>query len=95
MLNVNPPTVPLVALRTPAGVTLKGAEANVACPNCIPSSASAIKIVFPLPKDKDLFVVFNTKFVAVKLSLLIVNPPITPPVAVIVPDISTLPAASK
>ena len=33
LLNVNPPIVPDVAFNAPAGVTLNGADANVACPS--------------------------------------------------------------
>ena len=46
---VHPPIVPLVDFNKPAFVTLNGALANVECPNCIPSSPSAIKILLPLP----------------------------------------------
>ena len=93
---VNPPIVPDSAFNTPAGVTLNGALPNVACPNCIPSSASAIKIVFPLPIERALLVVFKTKLVAVKLSEPILNPPIVPPAsAVIVPCITTSPSGCR
>ena len=61
-------------------VTLNGAEANVACPSCIPSSASAMNIVLPVPKEIFLFAASNEKLVAVKLLPSIVNPAIVPPV---------------
>ena len=94
-LNVNPPIVPLVAFNTPAVVTLNGASAKVASPSCIPSSASAMNIVSPLPKLMNLPAGLNVKFVAVMVSALIVSPPIAPAPAVTVPDMSTLPSLSK
>ena len=85
--KVHPPTVPDVAFRTPALVTLNGALLNEACPNWIPSSASAIKIVLPVPSDIDLPLASNVKFVAVNVLPLTVNPAICPLVAVILPAI--------
>ena len=85
--KVHPPTVPDVAFRTPALVTLNGALLNEACPNWIPSSASAIKIVLPVPSDIDLPLASNVKFVAVNVLPLTVNPAICPLLAVILPAI--------
>ena len=74
-----------VAVKAPAGETLNGALPNVACPNCIPLSASAIKMLLPLPNDIDLSEVSIVKFVPVKVELPITNPPILPVWAVISP----------
>ena len=73
---MNPPIVPLIAFNTPAFVTLNGANPKVLLPNCIPSSASATNKsvedgspnVILLPEAS------ISKFVAVRLSPLIVNP---------------------
>ena len=84
-----------VAVNTPAFVTLNGAEPNVPCPNHKPSSPSTVKmsvedpIVILLPEGS------ISKSVAVIVFELIVNPPIAPAVAVIVPAIVTAPAAVK
>ena len=63
----------------------------MAWPNWIPSSASAIKIVLPVPREIFLFEASNAKLVAVKLLPSIVKPAIWPLVAVTLPDITTLP----
>ena len=52
-VRFQPATVPDVALSTPCLVTLNGALANVALPNCIPSSASAMNILSPLPSESN------------------------------------------
>ena len=80
-LIVKPPTVPDSAFNTPAFVTLNGAEPKVPWPNCIPTSPSATNISVPLPRDIDLPLASNVKFVAVKVLPSIVNPAIFPPVS--------------
>ena len=80
VLKVNPPIVPLSAFNTPPVVTLNGALPNVACPNCIPSSPSAMNILLPLPNVILLPLGFNSKFVAVKVFVPKLKPPILPPV---------------
>ena len=82
-----PPTVPATAFNTPAFVTLKGANAKVLLPNWIPSSASATNksVEAASPNVIRLPEASISKFVAVKLLPLIVNPAICPLVAVIFP----------
>jgi hypothetical protein len=87
---VNPPIVPAVAFITPAFETLNGASLNVACPNWIPSSPSAINILLPVPNVILLPLGSNVKFVAVKSSALNVNPPTVPEVAFSTPAFVTL-----
>ena len=91
----NPPIVPAVAFNTPPLVTLKGASENVASPNWIPVSASAMNISSPLPSEINLLAGSSVKFVAVIVLGLIVNPPIVPSAAFIEPLIFTLPSLSR
>ena len=86
-LKDQPPIVPDVAFKTPPVVTLKGASAKVASPNCIPVSASAINMVSPVPNDINLLLVSKIKLVAVNVLPDIVNPAISPLCAVICPVI--------
>ena len=90
--NVQPPIVPDVDFRTPALVTLNGALANVAFPNWIPSSPSAIKILLPVPNVILLPLASNVKLVAVRELPSIENPAICPLFAVILPSILALDA---
>ena len=93
--NVQPPTVPDSAFSTPALVTLNGADANALLPRWIPTSPSATNISFPLPILIVLLAGSKVKLVAVIVLELIVNPPIAPAVAVIVPCIVTSPVLSR
>ena len=86
----SPVIVTDVAVNAPSVSTLKGAELNVACPNCIPSSASAINTSLLLPNTILLLVVSNEKFVAVKVVVSISKPPIEPDLNTALPFASIL-----